>query len=179
MNLPNKITISRFAAAPLFLLSLIYYDRTGVYGYYVAALVIFALAAISDGLDGWLARSLNQRTKLGAYLDPLADKLFLNSAIILLAILRNPLFPIPAWFVVLVISRDLLIVGGSLLIRLLKGKIEVRPNWLGKTAAVGQMATVIWVLIKLPQPRIIIYATALFIAASGFTYLRDGIRQLE
>ncbi len=179
MNLPNKITISRFAAAPLFLLSLIYYDRTGIYGYYVTALVIFALAAISDGLDGYLARSRDQRTKLGAYLDPLADKLFLNSAIILLAILRNPLFPIPAWFAVLVVSRDLLIVGGALLIRLFKGKIEVRPNWLGKAAAVGQMAAVIWVLIKLPEPRIIIYATAFFIAASGIAYLRDGIRQLD
>lgn len=179
MNLPNKITLSRFAAAPLFLVALIYYHKSGIEAYYVASLVIFALAAISDGLDGYLARSWDMRTRLGTFLDPLADKLFLNSAIVVLAILKNPLFPIPAWFAILVVSRDLLIVGGALLIHLLKGKIEVKPNWWGKIATVMQMVTVIWVLFRIPSPRIIIYPAAFFSVISGITYLRSGIRQLE
>lgn len=179
MNLPNKITISRFAAAPLFLMFLIHYNRTGIHGYYIAALVTFSLAAISDGLDGYLARTRNQRTRLGAFLDPLADKLFLNSAIVVLALGIKPLFRIPTWFAILIISRDLLIVGGALLIRLFQGKVEVVPSWWGKSAAVLQMSTVIWILLKIPCPRFVIFTTAAITLISGVTYIRAGIKQLE
>jgi len=179
MNLPNKITVSRFAAAPLFLAFLIRYHRTGVSGYYLAALAVFTLAAISDGLDGYLARTRNQRTRLGAFLDPLADKFFLNSAIVALSLGITPFFRVPAWFAILVISRDLLIVGGALVIRLFKGGVEIVPNWWGKSAAVLQMASVIWILLKIPFPDLIIFATAAITLISGITYIRAGIKQLE
>ncbi len=179
MNLPNKITVGRFFAIPLFLLALIYYNRSGRQSFYFAALFIFALAAISDGLDGYIARSRNMKTKLGAVLDPIADKLLLNSAIILLAYGIGDLYQIPIWFAVLVVSRDLLIVGGALVIRWFKGDLQVKPCWWGKIAAVLQMGMVIWVLIKLPRPEIILTATIFFLIASGISYLRDGVRQLE
>jgi cardiolipin synthase len=179
MNLPNKITLSRFAAAPLFLVALIYYDRTGFVAYYVAALVVFTLASISDGLDGYIARTRKLRTRLGTILDPLADKLFLDSAVSILAVGIKPLFPIPAWFAVLIISRDLLIVGGALIIRFMKGRVEVDPSWWGKGAAVLQMASVLWILFRIPGPETVLYATALITVISTITYIRSGIRQLE
>ena len=179
MNLPNKITLGRFFAIPLFLLALIYYNRTGDSVYYFAALLIFALAAISDGLDGYIARSRKMKTRLGAAIDPLADKLMLNSAIIVLAFGIKGLYQIPIWFAVLVVSRDLLIVGGALVIRWFKGDLQVKPCWWGKTAAVLQMVVVAWVLIKLPRPEIILIAALFFLVASAISYLRGGVRQLE
>lgn len=179
MNLPNKITIGRFFSIPFFLLALIYYNRTERPAYYFAALLIFALAAISDGLDGYIARSRNKKTRLGAALDPMADKLMLNSAIILLAFGIGDLYQIPIWFAVLVVSRDLLIVGGALVIRWFNDDLRIRPCWWGKTAAVLQMGLVVWVLIKLPRPEIILFAAVFFLIVSGVFYLRDGVRQLE
>ena len=179
MNLPNKITIGRFFSIPLFLLALIYYNRSGRQPYYFAALLIFSLAAISDGLDGYIARSRKMKTKLGAVLDPLADKLMLNSAIIVFAFGIKGFYQIPIWFAVLVISRDVLIVGGALIIRWFKGDLKIEPCWWGKTAAVLQMVVVAWVLIKLPRPEIILSAAVFFLVASGISYLRGGIRQLE
>ena len=184
MNLPNKITVTRFILAPLFLGAMLYYDRTGEYVYYLVSLSIFILSSISDGLDGYIARTRGMQTSLGKVLDPLADKFFLNSAIIILSLGIRDLYKIPVWFVVLVVSRDILIVGGGMIIRWFKGDLKVKPSWFGKTAAVLQMAAVIWILLNPYHPprsftQILIYATAFFTVFSGINYLRFGIRQIE
>lgn len=140
---------------------------------------MFALAAFSDGLDGFLARRLNRRTRLGAILDPLADKVFLNTAIVLLSLGIRGLYRFPHWFAVMVLGRDLLILLGALLIKRQKGSLEAVPNALGKTTAVLQMVLVIWVLLGLPRPDLAMYATAAFTIASGIGYLFYGVRRLR
>ncbi len=179
LSLPNKITIFRFVAIPFFVMAMLYYDRTGRGGYYLAALGIFVVAVISDGLDGYIARSRRLHTELGRIIDPLADKLLLNSAVILLTLGIGELFRLPPWFAILVISRDLMIIGGAVIIALMRGNVEVRPTRVGKFAAVSQMTVVAWVLVRLPLPVLPVWAATALTAASIVPYLRFGLRQLE
>jgi len=182
VNLPNKITISRFFVPPLFLAALWLYSREGKEVYYCLALIVFVLGAISDGLDGYLARSRGMTTKLGTVLDPLADKFFLNSAVVGMALLTragHTDFPVPTWFAVLMVGRDLLILSGGAVVRLLRGKVEVRPTLAGKFTAVAEMAVVIWLLLRIPRPEFIIWTTSVGIAVSGAGYLASGWRQLR
>jgi cardiolipin synthase (CMP-forming) len=186
MNLPNKITIARLAATPFFAASLICYGNTGSIGYYIGALVIFTLAAVSDGVDGYLARSRNQQTRLGTILDPLADKVLFNTTIIILSIGVGNFYRIPVWLVLIVICRDLLLVTISICLyrRWSEGSIQVRPNWMGKTSAVLLMGTVIWIILHPDQPPPVItgigiYLTALFTVLSGITYLTSTIKELN
>ena len=104
INLPNAITIARILAVPLMIWLI-------VSGDYLAAFWVFVLAGISDGVDGFIAKRFGLQTELGAYLDPLADKLLLVSIFVSLGMLRV----LPAWVVILVVSRDILIVGGQII----------------------------------------------------------------
>ena len=183
MNLPNQITIGRLALVSFFAAALLIYGRTGDLTYYWAALIIFALAVISDGVDGYLARSQGQQTRLGTFLDPLADKLLLDCALVILALGVRDLYLIPVWFVVLVIARDLirLVLAVRLYFRWTKGEVRIRPNAWGKTSAVMVMAIVLWVLIHPSGSPQLITQISLFLAAgmtviSGAIYLTDVIR---
>ncbi|HOO77586.1 MAG TPA: CDP-alcohol phosphatidyltransferase family protein [bacterium] len=181
MNLPNKITISRFFVPPLFIFALYAYCRSGHRGYYWAALGVFLLASISDGLDGFLARSLGQQTRLGALLDPMADKFFLNTALAGMAVLNAvgyERFPVPLWFAAVVLGRDLLLLAGAAAIKLRRRPLTVRPSWWGKSAAVGQMVAVVWVMLGFAHPEAIFYATAFLTVVSGLDYARSGAVQL-
>ena len=133
MNLPNKITIGRLAAVPFLLAALLLYGHSGVAWYYGVALLIFGLAAVSDGLDGYLARTRDQKTRLGTLLDPLADKVLLDSTIIVLAIGIGGMYRIPVWFVLIVLCRDLILLAISLCLfkRWSQGIIQIKPNWWG------------------------------------------------
>src|SRR5437762_13104795 len=106
-----------------------------------AAIIVFLLAAVSDGLDGYVARHYNQRSKLGIILDPIADKGLLLSGIITLSLTSwsevEPEYgKFPVWFPVLVISRDAILLVGTLVLYLLNGKVQVKPHWTGKIATV-------------------------------------------
>jgi CDP-diacylglycerol--glycerol-3-phosphate 3-phosphatidyltransferase len=150
------------------------------------AIVIFLVAAVSDGLDGYVARRYNQRSSLGMILDPIADKGLLLSGIITLSIsnwsLSDPNYgKFPAWFPVLVITRDTVILVGSAVLHILNGKVRVRPSWTGKVATVLQMAAIAWVLLQLhffPLLYVVV-AAGLFTFVSGMIYVRDGVRQLQ
>jgi cardiolipin synthase len=152
----------------------------------VAAIVIFLLAAVSDGLDGYVARRYNQRSSLGVILDPIADKGLLLSGIITLSISSwskiDPEYGrFPAWFPVLVITRDVVILVGSAVLQLLIGKIQVKPSWTGKVATVCQMCAVAWVMLQLrflPLLFVVIVA-GLFTFISGVIYVMEGVRQLQ
>lgn len=183
MNLPNKITLGRLAAIPFFAAALIRYGRTGEAMFYVATLAIFLLAVVSDGLDGYLARSRNQQTRLGAFLDPLADKLLLDCALVILALGVGKLYRMPAWFVLVVIIRDLILLGLAVRFypRWIRGKIRIRPSIWGKTSAVMVMATVIWVLLHPSGAAPAATGAALYLTAgltviSGILYLVDVSR---
>ncbi len=185
MTTANKVTILRILLIPFFVVELIYYLQTGNEIHRLLALLSFAVTAILDGVDGYIARRYNQKSELGAILDPLADKLLLVSAIVTLSFNRSPhLGQIPLWFTGTVIGRDMLLLIGIAVIRLTVGKVTVRPNVVGKIATVFQMGTVIWVLLGWDHDWNVYWfrtwslGATLFTGVSGLLYVFDGIRQL-
>jgi cardiolipin synthase (CMP-forming) len=191
MTIANKITIVRILMIPVFVTLAIYYGESIQRGdplewQRLAAIFVFLLAAVSDGLDGYVARRYNQRSALGVILDPIADKGLLLSGIITLSISNwsqsDPEYgKFPAWFPVLVITRDAVILVGSAVLHLLNGKVHVRPSWTGKVATVLQMAAIAWVMLQLrflPLHYIVI-AAGVFTFISGIIYVMDGMRQLQ
>jgi cardiolipin synthase len=191
MTTANKITVIRIMMIPVFVTLAIYYGESIQEGnpqdwMRFTAIAVFLLAALSDGLDGYVARRYNQRSSLGVILDPIADKGLLLSGIITLSISNwsqvDPHYgKFPAWFPVLVISRDVVIVTGSLLLHVLNGKVRVRPSWTGKVATVLQMAAIAWVMLQMRIPPLIyiVYAAGFFTLVSGVIYFRNGLRQLS
>ncbi|OGV45255.1 MAG: hypothetical protein A2X46_14725 [Lentisphaerae bacterium GWF2_57_35] len=188
MTLANKVTITRLLGIPVFILLTLYYTMSLAAGngsetYRIWALVVFVAIASTDALDGYLARSRHEITELGRILDPLADKALLLSALILLTRPSLPgLVPhIPIWFTALTISRDVLLLLGSVVIHHFVGTVKVRPRIFGKVATVLTMLAILWVLAQWPEGGFIwlIVAAGLLIFVSGAFYLFDGIRQLE
>jgi CDP-diacylglycerol--glycerol-3-phosphate 3-phosphatidyltransferase len=191
MTTANKITIVRILMIPVFVTLAIYYGESIQRGAPLewqrfAAIAVFLLAAVSDGLDGYVARRYNQRSALGIILDPIADKGLLLSGIITLSISNwsesDPDYgKFPAWFPVLVITRDAVILVGAAVLHVLNGKVQVRPSWTGKVATVCQMCAIAWVMLQLrflPLPFVVIVA-GIFTLVSGVIYVVDGVRQLQ
>jgi cardiolipin synthase (CMP-forming) len=191
MTTANKITIVRILMIPAFVTMAIYYGQSIQRGAPLewqrySAIVIFLLAAVSDGLDGYVARRYNQRSSLGVILDPIADKGLLLSGIITLSITNwSELDPgygrFPAWFPVLVITRDVVILVGAVVLHLLNGRVQVKPSWTGKVATVCQMCAIAWVMLQLhflPLIFVVICAGA-FTLVSGVIYVMEGVRQLQ
>ena len=186
MTTANKVTILRMLLTPFFVVEVLYYVKTGSETHRMAALLTFAVAAILDGVDGYIARHYNQHSELGAILDPLADKLLLVSGVVLLSFDHGPrLGQIPLWLTGTIIGRDLLILAGMVVIHLTVGKVTVRPRLVGKMATVLQMISVLWILLKwddLWSSRCILFWTvgaALCTGVSGLFYVYDGVRQLS
>jgi CDP-diacylglycerol--glycerol-3-phosphate 3-phosphatidyltransferase len=143
---------------------------------------VFALASVSDAVDGYIARRFHQKSELGAFLDPLADKALLISALVLLSRDNGGAFEqLPLWFPVLVISRDIILIGGAMLIHMLAGSVTSRPRIVGKCATFFQMITLGWVLLKIEQPAFQwpMYAAGAFTLVSGLWYIFDGLKQLS
>ena len=182
MTTANKVTIFRILLIPFFIVQLLYYFRTGEEWNRLAAVLAFALAALADGLDGYIARRYNQKSELGAILDPLADKLLLTSGIILLSLDSNGrLERIPLWLTVTLISRDVILSIGALVIHYTFGRLVVRPRFLGKLSTVFQMGIVLWILLQWTGRALPfwIFSAAIFTTVSGVIYIVDGIRQLN
>ena len=189
MTTANKITICRILLIPVFIWLTLDYIRDSQHGEGCdwqrwLACGVFALAAISDAVDGYIARRCKQKTELGTYLDPLADKMLLVSALVLLSVRfkeKSPFEPLPLWFPVLVISRDLIILGGIILIHIIVGKAVARPRLVGKAATVFQMITLGWILLQIQHPSFTwpLYAAGLCTFISGIWYIFDGVKQLN
>lgn len=135
-TVPNQLTFLRLVFLPLFIIA-IHYDE------YSWALGILIAAGISDGLDGWLARGLNQKTPLGAYLDPIADKLLLSSSYFVLALKGR----IAWWLTILVLSRDLLILVASAVILITVGYRSFPPTIYGKATTFFEILQIVLVLV--------------------------------
>lgn len=173
-TVPNLISLLRLGLVPLFIHAM-------VNGDWRRALLIFLIASVSDGLDGLIARFWHQQSLLGSYLDPLADKLLLTSAFVVLSIPGlNRGAEIPLWVTILVIARDVLIVAMALVLHLAAGIRKFPPTLLGKVHTTVQLAGVILVLLSgtLPDLRFIELAadtTILLVAAltvaSGIDYI--------
>lgn len=182
MTTANKITIFRILLIPFFIAQVLYYSHSGEEWHRLAALLTFAAAAISDGIDGYIARRYNQRSELGSVLDPLADKLLLVSGLILLSFNNEPhLIQIPIWLAAAVFGRDLILALGALLIYVYCQSVRVRPNFIGKMATVFQMAVVLWALLKWDNDWLfwIMVGAGITTGVSGLIYVFDGMRQLS
>ena len=170
ISIPNILTVLRILLIPLLVIFLIK-------GQMLEALLVFAVAGVSDGLDGFIARYFNQRTDLGAYLDPVADKLLLMSAYVTMAELTL----IPAWLAVIVISRDVIIVMGVLLLRLIGVSYEIKPSLASKLTTLVQLLTVFLVLLNTIFERHELlhewyfWLTAALTAVSGLHYVYKGM----
>ena len=166
-QLPNLITIFRIALVPVLILLL--KDQE-----YAMALVVFAVAGVSDGLDGFIAKRFHCETRLGSILDPLADKTLLVSSYVMLMLLNH----LPFWLMLTVAFRDLLIVSGYLVYTSMVGPVQMRPSWLSKLNTFMQIALVMVILgqqafqlVYAPMVDALIYAVLLTTVASGAHYL--------
>src|SRR5438874_4195530 len=176
MTTANKITILRILLIPFFVVEVLYYVKAGHEVHRLLAILSFAVAAICDGVDGYIARRYNQRSELGAILDPLADKLLLVSGIVVLSIENKPyLETIPLWLTGTIIGRDMLLLIGLVVIQMVVGKVAVRPRVLGKMATVLQMVMVLWILLNWPEKWrwVWIIGTAICTGGSGLLYIWD------
>lgn len=180
MNLANRISILRILLVPFFILCLIYYTPDKEILRW-AALFIFSIAVVTDAVDGYVARIFGQKTTLGSFLDPLADKFLLISAFICLTLVD--FFPLhlklPAWVLIIVISRDVIIVLGTILIYIITQHIEIIPSRLGKVATFFQMITIISLLLQFKHSPILWSVAMFFTIVSGINYIRRGSRLLN
>ena len=182
MTTANKITILRILLIPVFIVQVLYYVESGDEFNRLLAILAFTVAAVCDGVDGYIARRFNQRSELGAVLDPLADKLLLVSGIVLLSLNNAPhLARLPLWLTATVLSRDVVILLGMVVIQHTVGKVQVRARLLGKVATVLQMVTVLWLLLKWNSTwaQAWILSAAILTGVSGLLYVNDGVRQLS
>jgi cardiolipin synthase len=174
MGLANWLTTLRILLIPVFVTLLVYRRPR-------EALVVFCLASLTDLLDGYIARSRGSQTRLGAFLDPVADKLLLTSAFVTLTYLKV----IPFWIAVVVVSRDLVLSAGVLVIHVAGGAVQPAPSWLGKLTTVFQMATVLAAMIAFyfgmlqALPGLLAWATAAFTVGSGLQYIIQGLKQIN
>ena len=173
-NIPNILTLARILAVPLFLSLLVEGEND-------AALAVFLTAGITDAVDGMIARMWNMRTELGAHMDPLADKLLVVSSFIALGIMGL----VPRPLMIIVITRDVVILGGFLLTAAIVGKsMEMAPSISGKLTTFTQLLSVTLVLIDLAQwldiPTVVL--NAVFVATglasfwSGSGYVLRGMK---
>lgn len=182
MTLANKITIFRILLVPFFIVEMLYYVNRGDALFYWLALGSFAAAAVSDGVDGFIARRFNQRSELGKFLDPLADKLLLVSGVVLLSLDNHPYFDqLPLWVTATILCRDVLIVIGLIVIHFAVGKVRFHTRISGKIATVMQMTVVLWALLQWSSTWFEFWAlaAALFTFVSGMFYIFDAVTQLS
>lgn len=175
MGLPNWLTILRILLIPIFVTLL-------VYRWAGPALLVFCLASLTDMLDGYIARSQGRQTRLGAFLDPVADKLLLTSGFVTLTWLKV----IPFWIAAVVVSRDVVLSIGVLVIHVAGGTVHPSPSWIGKLSTAFQMVTVLAAMIsfyfRLLPPEVtplLAWITAALTVTSGLQYIIMGLRQFE
>ncbi|MCH7912874.1 MAG: CDP-alcohol phosphatidyltransferase family protein [Deltaproteobacteria bacterium] len=173
LNLPNYLTFIRIATIPFFLVLL--FSR--LYGY---ALLVFLIGGITDALDGPVARFTNQRTRLGAYLDPLADKLLIISSLVVLTLIDG----VPAWLTILVLSRDVIVtLGYGAIYFVVEERMEIQPSTLGKINTFLLLLTITIVLVSLYDPNMIpsplpfyfFLLSAVTTIISGLQYVYRGL----
>jgi cardiolipin synthase len=174
MNIPNFLTLLRILLVPILVIFLI--EGKGNY-----AFMVFLIAGVSDGLDGFLARLLKQKTALGAILDPLADKLLLISSYITMSILGI----VPSWLAVFVVSRDIIILIGIGVLELNNKPLNIKPTFDSKITTFFQLTTICFYLgydflEKIHFLEIyLLAATTLFTLVSGFHYITIGFKALQ
>ena len=181
MSLANKLSLFRILLVPAFVLCLVYYRPGELERLRYLAVALFLIGVVTDAVDGYVARAERQATRLGAILDPAADKLFLVTAFLSLSLISTlpPQYRLPPWVPILVISRDLLIVFGWFLIVLITGDLQAQPSLLGKATTSLQMLTIVSVLLGFSFSRFVLGSAMVLTVLSGIGYMRYGNRVLN
>lgn len=174
LTIPNIITLFRFMLVPLVVFSLLAGEWTWAFGGFV-------VAALSDGIDGFIARNFNQRSELGAYLDPIADKILLVSIFVMLGYMGH----LPLWLVIAVVSRDALIIGGVLLSTVMGNPVAMKPIFVSKANTVVQLilASLVLASLALDFSSGLIFDSLVYLCggltiASGAAYLVSWIKHM-
>jgi cardiolipin synthase len=175
-TVPNQITLLRLGFLPFFLIFI-------SYEHYKWALLVLVLAGLSDGVDGLLARQLNQRSSLGAYLDPIADKLLLSSSFVILAFKKK----IAWWITIFILSRDTLILVVAVVIILISGYRPFPPSVLGKLTTMFEIILVFAIVFESAYPNpplaslnlVLMYSVSALAILSGFQYSFSITRSLS
>ena len=180
LTFANKVTIGRILLVPFFIATVLYFSPERPYLRWLA-LGLFLTAVISDIIDGYVARTFHQKTRAGAILDPLADKILLISAFICLYIRRGSLEEIvfPLWFVVAIISRDVILILGASIVQLVTGQLNMEANRSGKTTAFLQIVCVLGMLLQWPFTKIFWYLALIATIVSGVIYIKKGIQAIN
>jgi len=174
LNIPNSLTVLRILLVPVFVGFLVYEQ-------YRPALVTLLIAAVTDGLDGAIARLAHQQTPIGAYLDPLADKLLMMAAFLTLSVLHL----IPVWTVILVVSRDAMLLAGTLVAGLIDAQVDLSPTMLGKGTTLAQFLYITMVVFMTTQPidvhiiQLLLFVMVTLTVLSGLHYVYRGIMNLN
>jgi CDP-diacylglycerol--glycerol-3-phosphate 3-phosphatidyltransferase len=180
MNAANSVTVARLMLIPVFVMLLLFYQPdAGREGLRIAAFIVFVAAAASDGIDGFIARHFNQKTRLGALLDPMADKLLMNISFVFLAALDTFETQVPMWVPVLVLGRDITIAGGSYLLAKHLGPLRPRPRVLGKLATWAHSVAIAAIVINFPHAYEILMVTVAISVYSMADYLLHGYETVE
>jgi len=174
LNIPNLLTLARILLTPLLIIFLI--DKK-----YDLAFLVFFVAGLTDGLDGLIARIMRQKTRIGAILDPIADKALLASSYITMAVTGI----IPDWLAVTVISRDVIIIFGVMVLLLFHSGVEICPSIISKLTTLFQLLTIFFVLCSMvmgiacsPLITSLYVITVVLTIASGLHYVYKGIKML-
>lgn len=173
LNIPNLLTLLRILLVPVFVILLIQ-------GHFLKAVLVFVLAGLTDALDGFLARVLHQKTDLGLYLDPLADKALIITSFVTLSVMGL----IPPWLAVLVISRDFIILLGISVMTLMSIPFEIKPTVVSKFTTAFQLLTVFAVLVltylqgaeRDGRVLLLFWVTGALTVISGLNYIMRGLR---
>jgi len=173
MGLANWLTVLRIVLIPVFV-TLLVYDRAG------AALLVFVAAAVTDSLDGWVARRAGSQSRLGAFLDPTADKLMVSASFVTLTYLAV----LPFWITAVVISRDVILVVGAVAMHMAGARVHPRPTRVGKYATFLQFVTVVTGLavpyLAVPGVlTVVMWLAAAFTLVSGMQYIVQGVEFLN
>lgn len=186
MTPATVITVARFFLIPVFAWIAVQYGRSvdasaPDESLRWLAVAVYTTASALDGLDGWVARHYNQKSLLGALLDPLTDKTLLMTGLITATFINwGTDWHLPLWFIILVIARDLEILGGIAVLYKINGKVPIKPHWTGKVCTATQMIAMGWIMLHLKAIDVI-YPTLLatvFTLWSGYEYYLMGYRQL-
>lgn len=187
LTIPNILTFLRMALIPVFAIFLVY----GKEGW---ALVVFTIAGVSDGVDGFIARRLKQESELGTIIDPIADKLLMTTAFVMLTLpsvigTGRPHLPVPFWVTATVIGRDIAIITIAGAINVMTGFRGFKPSWLGKASTFVQVVGVILILIAavfpannglfLPTTYVVVAAFAVFSGIHYIFHVAKLMRQSE
>ena len=188
MTFASRITITRTLMVPVFAVLALAYGHSVKSGHPDEALRwwalgVFVAAAAGDGIDGWIARHFNQRSKFGAFIDPIADKALLLTAVITLSLVDwgAPGWRLPLWFAAIVVLRDCIILGGIKILYVNHREVKIVPHWTGKITTVAQMFAIGWVMLRVTDvsPVYPCAVAAFFTIWSSIAYIRQGQRILR